>query len=155
MSQLCSPVSDWIAAFNTRDLGRIVALYSEDAELFDSGMRRPRKGKREIEDWFKLRFSSMPTNVYTPRLDAAHVEENGQVVVPWTLDGRGPRLLGRARRFVVKGESRFTLREDLICEQRGSYDHLVVLKQVLPPLKYLPTRLVWSIYYLYLRLHKQ
>src|SRR5690348_11072040 len=96
------PVSEWIEAFNTRNLQVIVGLYTDDAELLDTGMRRPRRSRQEIESWFHLRFSSMPENVYTPR-DGVVMEE-GRAVVPWTLHGRGPRLLGQswlARPFQV------------------------------------------------------
>ena len=38
-------VNSWIAAFNAHDVERIVTLYVEDAELFDTGMRHTRKGR--------------------------------------------------------------------------------------------------------------
>ncbi|MBO0778557.1 MAG: nuclear transport factor 2 family protein [Ktedonobacteraceae bacterium] len=155
MSSLRLPVSAWIESFNTRDLRRIVSLYSEDAELFDSGMRRPRRGRLEIERWFDLRFNSMPSNIYTPHLSRASMDET-QANVPWTLAGRGPRLLGLpwlARPFHVEGVSHFVLRDGLIYRQRGDYDHLAVLKQILPPLALLPTPVVLRIYYLYLWRH--
>jgi hypothetical protein len=148
------PVSEWIVAFNTRNLEAIVGLYTDDAELSDSGMKRPRRGKREIENWFRLRFSSMPENVYRPR-DKAEMEE-GRTVVYWTLHGRGPRLLRQswlARPFHVDGASYFTLRAGQIYRQRGVYDHLAVLRQILP--FWLPAFVMRIIYYLYLWRHKQ
>jgi SnoaL-like domain len=150
------PVSEWIVAFNTRNLEAIVGLYADDAELLDTGMRRPRRGKKEIESWFRLRFSSMPENVYTPR-DGAVMEE-GRAVVPWTLYGRGPRLLGQswlARPFQVDGTSYFTLQESLIYRQHGIYDHRAVLRQILPPLRRLPAFVTYAIYYLYLWRNRQ
>ncbi len=150
------PVSEWIVAFNMRNLQAIVGLYADDAELLDSGMRRPRRGKQEIESWFRLRFSSMPENVYTPR-DRVVMEEE-RTVVPWTLHGRGPRLLGQpwlARPFQVDGTSYFTLQTGQICHQHGIYDHLAVLRQILPPLRWLPAFVARAIYYLYLWRNKQ
>ena len=29
------PINEWLKAFNAHDVGAIVALYTEDAELFD------------------------------------------------------------------------------------------------------------------------
>ena len=132
----------WIDAFNNHDVPTIVALYTEDAELFDSGMKRPRHGQREIERWFTRRFRDMPSIMYTPTsLFFAEV----QVAVHWRTSGRllyilGQRWLGRS--FEIEGVSIFTIRNGLIQKQRGYYDHLSMLQQILPPLKWLlPFRL--------------
>jgi hypothetical protein len=146
-----STVSRWIEAFNTHDVAAIIRLYKDDAELFDSGMDRPRRGYREIESWFIWRFSSMPTISYTPQ--EQRCREDGQIVVRWTARGAGPRFfrVGRfSRSFQVEGESRFTLRDGLIARQRGTYDHLSVLRQIIPLLKWLPEGVVHQIYSLYL-----
>jgi hypothetical protein len=117
-------------------------------------MRRPRRGRAEIESWFRLRFSSMPTNIYSPK-DQVLVAE-GQATVPWTLYGRGPRLLGQAwlsRPFQVDGVSKFMLRDGRISKQQGVYDHLSVLRQLLPPLRWCPAAVAHFIYSLYLWRH--
>lgn len=137
------PVSEWVAAFNAHDVARIVALYTEDAELFDSGMRHARRGRAEIERWFRERFHSMPTLTY--KLTGHVFLEAEQAAITWTTGGKGPRLLGQAwlaRPFSVDGVSVFTLRAGQIFRQRGYYDHLSALEQILPPLKWLlPPRL--------------
>jgi steroid delta-isomerase-like uncharacterized protein len=137
------PVNDWIKAFNAHDLDAIVALYTEDAELFDSGMKRPRRGRKEIRRWFSTRFSSMPSINYMPTGQVFIQDE--QVALTWTTRGRGPRLLGRAwlaRPFQVEGVSVFLFRDGLIQKQRGYYDHLSAIEQILPPIKWiLPFRL--------------
>jgi len=145
--EICSllrpPVSQWIKAFNAHDVGAMVALYTDDAVLFDSGMKAARRGRGEIERWFTTRFHTMPSIRYVP--NGQVFMENGQAAVTWTAHGRGPRLLGQswlARPFQVDGVSIFTLRDGLICQQRGYYDHLAVVEQILPPLKWLlPSRL--------------
>ncbi|MHB8600518.1 MAG: nuclear transport factor 2 family protein [Ktedonobacteraceae bacterium] len=135
-------VNQWITAFNEHNVAAIVALYSENAELFDSGMKRPRRGLHEIEHWFTTRFRTMPSITYTP--DSQLFTDN-QAVVTWTTSGRAPRLLGRnllRRSFHVDGISLFTLQDNHITAQRGYYDHLSVLEQLLPPLKWIvPPRL--------------
>ena len=150
-----SPVDTWIKAFNAGDVEAIVALYTEDAELFDSGMHRPRRGTREIMHWFRVRFDSMPANVYTPYYDRVQVEAN-RVVVHWVLHGRGPRLPGLswfARPIRVEGVSTFMLRQGRIYRQQGIYDHLAVLKQFIPPFRWLPAFVPRFLYSLYLRRH--
>lgn len=142
-SLLRPPVSQWIEAFNAHDVGAIVALYTDDAVLFDSGMKAARRGRSEIEHWFTTRFHTMPSIRYVP--NGQVFMENSQAAVTWTAHGRGPRLLGQswlARPFQVDGVSIFTLRDGLISRQRGYYDHLAVVEQILPPLKWLlPSRL--------------
>jgi ketosteroid isomerase-like protein len=140
-------INSWITAFNTHDVAAIVALYTSDAELFDSGMPRPRHGQAEIERWFRWRFSSTPIT-YTP-VDQV-TGEGDQVVVSWIARGRGPGAL-LARSFQMNGESYFTLRDGLIQRQHGVYDHLAVLRQVLPPLRWLPAAVARFVYALYLR----
>ena len=132
------PVSQWIEAFNSHNVAAIVALYTEDAELFDAGMKYPRRGRREIKRWFSTRFSSMPSITYTPGQQV--FTEIEQVAVTWTVSGCGPRLLGPvrlSRPFRIDGVSVFVLRDGLICRQRGYYDHLSVLEQLIPPLRWL------------------
>jgi hypothetical protein len=38
-------VNQWVEAFNAHDVSSIVALYADDAQLFDSGMKHPRRGR--------------------------------------------------------------------------------------------------------------
>ena len=142
-SLLRPPINQWVEAFNAHNVAAIVSLYTEDAELFDSGMKHARRGRDEIERWFRWRFSSMSSLTYT--LSGQVFLEEGQAVVTWTTSGLGPRLLGQAwlsRPFQVDGVSVFMLRNGLIHKQRGYYDHLSALEQILPPLKWiLPFRL--------------
>ena len=142
ISTYCILVNSWITAFNTHNVTAIVSLYAEDAELFDSGMKYPRQGKHAIENWFTQRFQTMPTISYTP---VHQIFGEAQAAVTWTARGRSPRILGQAwlaRPFQVDGVSVFTLADGLIQKQRGYYDHLATLEQILPFLKWiLPQRL--------------
>lgn len=143
LAQLRPPVRQWIEGFNAHDVDALVALYTVDAVLFDSGMKYPRRGKREIEQWFQMRFRTMPSIMYT--LTGHTLMEEKQAAVTWTTHGRGPRLLGQAwlaRPFQVDGVSVFSLRDGMIEQQRGYYDHLTAVEQIFPPLKWLlPVRL--------------
>lgn len=134
-------VNQWISAFNAHDVSAIVALYTDDAELFDSGMKRPRHGRVEIERWFSKRFKDMPSIKYVP---TAQFFSGEQATVQWTASGR-PRILGQswlARPFQVDGVSIFTFRDGLLQKQRGYYDHYSAVEQALPPIKWLlPSRL--------------
>lgn len=134
-------VNRWIEAFNAHNVSALVSLYTDDAELFDTGMKRVRHGRGEIEAWFTTRFRTMPTIAYAP---ASRLFAEKQAAVTWTATGRTPRLLGLpffSRPFQVDGVSVFTFRDGLIQQQHGYYDHLSVIEHVLPPLKLLPTRL--------------
>lgn len=135
-------VNRWIEAFNGHDVSTIVGLYADDAELYDSGMKRPRHGRGEIEEWFTTRFRTMPTITY---LSSSQMFSETGAAVTWTTRGRIPRILGQkwlARSFQVDGVSIFTLDNGLIQRQRGYYDHLSSLEQILPFLKWvLPRRL--------------
>jgi steroid delta-isomerase-like uncharacterized protein len=140
-------VLQWIEAFNEHNVSALVALYTNDAELFDPSMKRPRRGRKEIERWFANRFQSMPSIAYIPAshlFPLYHLYEEAHAVVTWTACGKSPRLLGLAwfsRPFKVEGVSIFTFHEGLIQRQRGYYDHLSLVEQILPALKILPARL--------------
>jgi steroid delta-isomerase-like uncharacterized protein len=136
-----SVVNRWIEAFNEHNVSAIVTLYADNAELFDSGMKHPRRGRNEIERWFTERFQSMPSITYIP---VYHLFNEAQGVVTWTASGKTPPLLRLAwfsRPFQVDGVSIFTFHDGLIQKQRGYYDHLSILERILPPLKLLPARL--------------
>lgn len=130
-------VNRWIDAFNQHHVSNIVTLYARDAVLFDSGMKRPRKGHKEISEWFTTRFRTMPTIAYSSLYQFISDE---QVAVQWTTRGRIERLLGQkwlARSYEVDGVSIFCIENGLIKKQRGYYDHLSALEQILPPVKWL------------------
>lgn len=131
----------WIAAFNAHDVNALVALYAQEAELYDAGMKRVRRGIGEIEAWFTRRFISLPEISYTP---ADEIMTGDLVAVTWTVRGRTPRLLGQgwlARPFAVDGVSVFCIRAGQITRQRGYYDHLAVVERALPFLRWLPSRM--------------
>lgn len=146
-SELDTTVRQWIEAFNAHEVKAIVRLYKDDAELFDSGMDHPRAGRGEIEQWFTWRFRSTPSIAYMPH--EQQVQANGEIVVAWTASGAGPRFLG-GRPFQVNGESHFTLHDGQIARQHGTYDHLSVLRQIIPVLKWLPEGVARAVYSLYL-----
>jgi len=142
ITESLSVVNRWVDAFNQHQVSDLVALYTQNAELFDAGMKRKRRGSREIEAWFTRRFRMTPTITYTPH---AQFVSEGQIAVQWTTRGRLERLLGQkwlARPFTVDGISVFCIENGLIQKQHGYYDHLSVVEQILPPLKWLlPFRL--------------
>lgn len=144
-------VKQWIAAFNAHDVAGLVALYSEDAELLDSGMPGPRRGRGEIEQWFTWRFSSTPTITYIET--AARMDGEEGYEISWIASGVGPKLLGfiGGRAFQTPGKSVFRLRDSKITHQEGTYDHLAVLRQIIPTLNMLPRFVAEAIYALYLR----
>ena len=134
-------VNRWIEAFNEHNVSVIVTLYAGNAELFDPTMKHPRRGRKEIERWFAKRFQSMPSITYIPLYQFFN---EAQAAVTWTVSGKTPRLLGLpwfSRPFQVEGVSIITFHDGLIQKQRGYYDHLSLVEQILPPFKLLPTRL--------------
>jgi ketosteroid isomerase-like protein len=134
-------VDHWIAAFNAHDVEKIVELYTENAELFDSGMRYTRKGHHAIKKWFTQRFQQMPTIQYVPQ--NKFFNEKG-AVVHWLAQGHTPPLLRQRwlmRPFEVDGVSIFSIENGLIIWQHGYYDHLQIIEKVLPPLRWLPLKL--------------
>jgi hypothetical protein len=137
---LSTLVSRWIAAFNAHDVERIVELYAEDAELFDTGMRRPRKGRHEITSWFVQRFRQMPTIQYTPLQNFFNEREG---TTHWLARGQTPAILRQrwlVRPFEIDGVSIFRMDRGLICWQHGYYDHLQIVEKVLPLLRLLPLK---------------
>ena len=139
--EISTLVNSWIAAFNAHDVESIVAHYAEDAELFDTGMRHARKGRHEITSWFTQRFRHMSTIQYTPTQRFLNETE---AAICWLARGQTPPILGQrwlSRPFQVNGVSIFLVRSGLIYWQHGYYDHLSIVEQVLPPLKWLPLKL--------------
>jgi uncharacterized protein (TIGR02246 family) len=139
--EISTLVNSWIAAFNAHDVESIIAHYAEDAELFDTGMKHARKGRHEITSWFTQRFRHMPTIQYTP---TQHFFNETEAAICWLAKGHTPAILGQrwlSRPFQVDGVSIFLVRSGLISWQHGYYDHLSIVEQVLPPLKWLPLKL--------------
>ncbi|GCE13794.1 nuclear transport factor 2 family protein [Tengunoibacter tsumagoiensis] len=132
-TRLESLVKQWVDAFNTQNTRALVALYTPDAVLFDTGMRSARRGQQEISIWFTRRFRTLSNLCYTPTGPLLQTEAQG--ALPWRVQGQGPSLFGQrwpGRSFQVDGLSLFTFKADLIHQQRGYYDHLSVIEQLLP-----------------------
>jgi hypothetical protein len=145
-----STVRRWIIAFNAHDVEALVALYAAEGELFDSGMPGPRRGKSQIENWFRWRFRSTPTITYTEQTTSRREEDTFEVT--WIASGTGPRVLGLGGKpFQSPGKSVFVLKEEQIWRQQGTYDHLAVIRQIVPILNVLPRGVAEWIYSLYLR----
>lgn len=143
-------VRQWIAAFNAHDVEALVALYAADSELFDTGMPGPRRGQDQIKNWFRWRFHSTPTITYTEQTTSKG--EGDTFEVTWIASGIGPRVLGLGGKpFQTPGKSYFELKEGKIWRQQGTYDHLAVIRQIVPILKVLPRAVAEGIYSLYLR----
>src|SRR5215467_10226429 len=107
-------VKRWIETFNAHEVASIVALYADDAELFDAGMKHPHRGHAEIERWFARRFANIPALSYTP---ADQLFTSDSAVVRWTVRGRSPRVFGLSwllRPFHVDGVSIFTVTDGRI-----------------------------------------
>jgi len=134
-------IQQWMSAFNSHNVENIVALYAEDAELFDSGMRRARKGRDEIRGWFTQRFQQMPTIQYKPTRFFFH---NQDAAISWVAQGRTPAFLHQrwlSHPFEVDGVSIFRVHAGRIAWQHGYYDHLHIAERVIPPLRWLPLKL--------------
>ncbi len=136
-------VQQWIAAFNDHKVDQLVDLYAENAELYDSGMKRKRRGRKQIQLWFTERFRGMPALTYSPQ---SWFEREGQIAVSWIARGQGPKIqlirwLSK-KRFEIEGVSVFKIESGKIFQQHGYYDHLGVAQQLVPTLKWLlPIRL--------------
>ncbi|GCF11162.1 nuclear transport factor 2 family protein [Dictyobacter arantiisoli] len=140
-SELGPLVLAWIAAFNAHDVKQIASFYTQDAELFDSGMKRARRGRDEIIGWFTQRFQKMPAIQYMPTHSFFNAQE---AVVCWIASGNTPVLLGQrwlSHPFEVEGVSIFRIQAGSIQWQHGYYDHLQIVERVLPPLRWLPLKL--------------
>jgi hypothetical protein len=134
-------VQQWMAAFNAHDVASIVTLYAEEAELFDTGMRKARLGKAAITTWFTQRFQHMPGIQYTP---TQRFFNQNEAVICWLAQGRTPAFLKQhwlSHPFQVDGVSVFRVRSGLIAWQHGYYDHLQIAEKVVPPLRWLPLKL--------------
>jgi hypothetical protein len=134
-------VDHWITAFNTHNVEQIVSLYSDDAELFDPGMRYPRRGRDAIRTWFTQRFGQMSTIQYTRTNSFLGTNEGA---VTWIASGKTPALLRQrwlSQPYEVEGVSIFRVQDGHIHWQHGFYDHLSVVERVLPFLKWLPLKL--------------
>ena len=130
-----------MAAFNAHDVASIVALYAEEAELFDTGMRRARQGKTAITTWFTQRFQQMPGIQYTP---TQRFFNQNEAAICWLAQGQTPAFLKQrwlSHPFQVDGVSVFRVRSGLITWQHGYYDHLQIAEKVVPPLRWLPLKL--------------
>ena len=129
-------VTEWVAAFNSRDAAGAASLYHEDATNIQVAEGEPIKGRQAILDSFTSFFHAFPDS-YT-RIE--HIFEDGEwSIIEWVGGGtfRG-EFAGHAptgRSFTLRGCGLFHVVDGKILFQRGYWDKAAWFGQLGIPLE--------------------
>jgi steroid delta-isomerase-like uncharacterized protein len=121
---------EWLAAFNSHDVDRILTYYTDDAVFEDvpsvgNGWDEPLRGHQMIGELVALGFEEMSD------LEFELVSAFGagdRLVVEWVMTGT--HYLGYTGRFSIRAVSVLELEGDKIASERDYYDAYLLLTEL-------------------------
>jgi steroid delta-isomerase-like uncharacterized protein len=115
------------AAWNSHDLDKVVAAYSDDIIYEDVPFGPLNNGQGEFRTWAALCFSIIGDF----KIEATNTwVENGHGVVEWVWSGVDKDWFKTGKPFSVRGVSVIEVRDGKISRNKDFYDGAAILRQV-------------------------
>lgn len=124
--------ADYVAAWNTHDVGKATSFYMDDGVYEDLGPGTVARGHAEIRRYFAETFAAFPdVHVALVREPVATGE---QVIAEWVMTathrGNFAGMAATGKRFEVRGATVMTLRGDKIVRNTDYLDVLTIVRQL-------------------------
>ena len=120
-------IEQLFAAWNSHDVDKAVASFSEDAVYEDVTAGHISRGRAEVRKWVEGAFDVVENFKIEVVSSSFH---NGRGVAEWVWSGTNKGLLKTGRKFSVRGVSVFEVRRGKISHYKEFYDFATVMRQV-------------------------
>ena len=117
----------WIAAWNSHDPDKILALLTDDVVYEDVAFGEVSHGKAELRKFFVLEIEGVPD--LELKLERADIT-GGHGTIEWTFSGTDKGVYKTGKKFSVRGVSVIDLRGGKISRNVDYYDAATIMHQV-------------------------
>ena len=117
----------WIAAWNSHDPDKMLALFTDDVVYEDVAFGEVSHGKAELRKFFVLEIEGVPD--LELKLERADIR-GGHGTIEWTFSGTDKGVYKTGKKFSVRGVSVIDLRGGKISRNVDYYDAATIMHQV-------------------------
>jgi steroid delta-isomerase-like uncharacterized protein len=117
----------WIAAWNSHDPDKMLALFTDDVVYEDVAFGEVSHGKAELRKFFLSEIEGVPD--LELKLERADIR-GGHGTIEWTFSGTDKGVYKTGKRFSVRGISVIDLRGGKISRNVDYYDAATIMHQV-------------------------
>ena len=122
-----SPADDWIAAWNSHDAEKVVAIFTMDVLYEDVTFGAVNHGSAELRKFAASIFEAVPDAKF--ELVNSSVDR-GHGSIEWIFGGTDHGLYKTEKKFSVRGVSAIDLRSGKISRNLDYYDAASIMRQV-------------------------
>jgi steroid delta-isomerase-like uncharacterized protein len=127
-AQKKTPIADgWIAAWNSHDAEKVVAIFTTDVLFEDVTFSAVNHGSAELHKFAASIFEAVPDAKF--ELVSSSVDR-GHGNIEWIFSGTDHGLYKTGKRFSVRGVSAIDLRSGKISRELDYYDAASIMRQV-------------------------
>ena len=118
---------DWIAAWNSHDVEKVLPVFTQDVLYEDVTFGAVNHGSGDLRKFAAFFFDAVPDM----RLELIHsFVEHGHGSIEWRLTGTDKGVYKTGKKFSVRGASIIDLRGGKIARNLDFYDAATMMRQV-------------------------
>ncbi len=119
--------NDWIAAWNSHDVERVIPIFTEDVLYEDVAFGQVNHGSLELRKFAVFFFDAVPDL----KLDLMNSTiDHGHGTIEWRLSGTDKGVYKTGKKFSVRGTSVIDVRGGKVSRNVDYYDTGAVMRQV-------------------------
>ena len=127
-AQKKTPIADgWIAAWNSHDAEKVVAIFTTDVLFEDVTLGAVNHGFAELRRFAASIFDAVPDTKFELINSSVHLRHES---IEWIFSGTDDGLYKTGKRFSVRGVSAIDLRSGKISRELDYYDAASIMRQV-------------------------
>ena len=123
-----SPVAaNWIAAWNSHDAGKVVALFTPDVMYEDVAFAQVNHGTEELRKFAQSEFDASP-DLHVELVSSSIQGNRG--TIEWVFSGTDKDIFKTGKKYSVRGVSVLELKNGKIVKNQDFYDVATVMRQL-------------------------
>ncbi len=126
-SQKAGVAESWIAAWNSHDVEKLVAVFTEDVIYEDIPFGEVNHGRAELRKFAASEFEAVPD--LKVELESSSIQ-GSHGTIEWIFSGTDKGIYKTGKKFSVRGTSIIGLKNGKISRNVDYYDAATIMRQV-------------------------
>ncbi len=126
-SQKAGVAENWIAAWNSHDVEKLVAVFTEDVIYEDIPFGEVNHGRAELRKFAASEFEAVPD--LKVELESSSIQ-GSHGTIEWIFSGTDKGIYKTGKKFSVRGTSIIGLKNGKISRSVDYYDAATIMRQV-------------------------